>query len=281
MSVPPIVRHVVVSATPEVAYATWTGEIGSWWPLGRFSIYDADNSVAFIGDEIVERSSTGEASTWGTVVTADPPRRLTFTWHPGRSPEAASTVAVDFVPVGEGRTLVRLTHTGWEAFADPVSGREEYRNGWPIVIAGYAAGVPTTEPADQYVWLILGHSPGEAAEGSVSTHPLFQEHRAFLARLADDDVLVAAGPLPDSPGHGQTIIRVPASTVARRVQEAHDDPAVAGDVLVLTVRPWNVVTHASSTGVMTRTTTDTRGATPGRTWDDAASVVRAAIYEEE
>lgn len=137
MTLAPIVREIVVPAPPDVAYAGWTERIGEWWPLPSHSVFEHDNAVAFVDDEIVETSATGETATWGRVIQADPPGRLVLTWHPGRGPESASTVAVDFVAVDDGRTLIRLTHSGWEVFAEPSTAGEDYGQGWPIVLAAY------------------------------------------------------------------------------------------------------------------------------------------------
>ncbi len=245
MTIPPIVRQVVVPASASVAYAAWTQQIAEWWPLQRHSVFKEQNSVAFVGDQIVETSSSGETTTWGTVVAAEPPSRLTFTWHPGHGPERASTVAVDFVPITDERTLVRLTHTGWELFAEPLDAREEYRGGWVGVLDTYRLGLPVVESEEEDVWLILESTPGLAAEGSIFAHPLFAEHLTFIDKLKADGVLIAAGPLPDASGHGQTIIRVPASEAAGYIEAAHDDLSVAGDLLVLRVRPWRVVVSGS------------------------------------
>lgn len=241
MTIPPIVRQIVVPVSASDAYAAWTDQIDQWWPLQRHSVFEHDNSVAFVGDQIVETSSTGETAIWGTLLATEPPGNLTFTWHPGHGPDRASTVAVDFVPIADDRTLVRLTHTGWEVFAEPLDAREDYRGGWIGVLDAYRGALPVTSDEDQDVWLILESTPGLAAEGSVLAHPLFAEHLVFIEKLKADGVLVAAGPLPDSSGHGQTIIRVPAAEAAGYVDAAHDDPAVAGDLLVLRVRPWHVV----------------------------------------
>lgn len=241
MTIAPVIRNVVVSASPDVAYEAWTSHIGDWWPLSRHSVYETDNTVAWIDDEIVETSSTGETSVWGRILESNPPGNLSFTWHPGRGPEAASTVAVDFVPIAEGRTLVRLTHSGWEIFDEPVAARNEYRSGWPTVLAGFRNSVPDGDAADDDVWLVLEHRPGGAVDGSVYAHPLFAEHLRFVGGLKDKGALIAAGPLPDEPGVGQTIIRVPAADAARYIEAAHDDAAVAGDLLVLRVRPWRVM----------------------------------------
>ena len=244
MSIAPVVRQIVVSVAPDAAYAAWTGQIGEWWPLNRHSVYEKDNSVEFVGEEIVETSSKGETSVWGRLLESSPPDKVSFTWHPGRAAECASTVTVDFVPIADGRTLVQLTHSGWEIFDEPAAARDEYRNGWPTVLAGFRDAMPEGAASDEDVWLVLEARPGNVTTGSVFAHPLFAEHLAFIGSLKRKGVLVAAGPLPDDPGAGQTIIRVPAAEAASYVDAAHDDAAVAEDLLVLRVRPWNVMVSA-------------------------------------
>jgi uncharacterized protein YndB with AHSA1/START domain/uncharacterized protein YciI len=243
MTIPPIRRQIVVDATPDRSYRAWHDEIGSWWPLARFSVYETGNTVAFVGDDIVETSATGETNVWGSVLEADPPHRLRFSWHPGSDGERG-VVDVAFSPIGDGRTLVTLEHSGWEAYADLAEeARAEYRGGWPGVLAGFGAHASGPAPAaDGDAWFVLSHTPGAAAgaEG-VFSHPLFAEHAAFLRGLADEGVLIAAGPLPDEPGAGQTVIRVPAARAAEFVARAEADGSVAGDLLVVRVRPWDVM----------------------------------------
>jgi uncharacterized protein YciI len=69
----------------------------------------------------------------------------------------------------------------------------------------------------------------------------FREHVAFLRRLQDRGVLVAAGPFPTS-GEGMTVVRLadPAD-VAEYVRLAYaDDLSVIRGVLQVRVRPWHV-----------------------------------------
>lgn len=55
--------------------------------------------------------------------------------------------------------------------------------------------------------------------------------------------LVAAGPLPDEPGAGMTILRLPGTGQAGRAGElaTRDDASVAAGLLTVTVRPWQVL----------------------------------------
>lgn len=243
MTLPPIRRHLVIRATPEHAYRVFTEGIGTWWPLARFSVYEHHNTVAFEDDAIVERSADGASSVWGRVLAADPPRGLRFTWHPGHDTERGE-VEVTFTPLDESQTLVTLVHSGWETYADAAAeARQEYRNGWPAVLAGFGATAADGDaPPDGLLWFVLSHTAGPAAgpEG-VFAHPLFAEHRGFLASLASDGVLVGAGPLPDEPGAGQTVIRVPAEAASDYLARAEADPSVVGELLVLRARPWNLL----------------------------------------
>ncbi|MFT4284562.1 MAG: SRPBCC domain-containing protein, partial [Protaetiibacter sp.] len=139
MTLTPIRRHLVVRADPDRAYRVFTEQLGTWWPLARHSVYERDNSVAFEGDEIVERSASGASNVWGRVTDADPPHRIAFTWHPGRE-EPRGAVEVTFVPIGEGLTLVTLVHSGWESYGGSArAARDEYRGGWPTVLAAFGA----------------------------------------------------------------------------------------------------------------------------------------------
>jgi uncharacterized protein YndB with AHSA1/START domain len=140
--IPPIRRELLVAASAATAFAVFTEEIGSWWPLGTHAVH-GDGTVAFVDRRIVETSAAGKESIWGTVTDWEPPSRLAFTWHPGYEAERASNVEVTFAPSGE-RTLVTLIHSGWEAFAEPEAAREEYEQGWPAVLQGYADRMSAT-----------------------------------------------------------------------------------------------------------------------------------------
>ena len=207
---PPIRRQVVVPAGAELAFEVFTAEIGRWWPVADLSVYGAGTGVAFEGDRLVERGPDGTESVWGSVLHREPPHRLRLTWHPGAHPAKASEVEVTFAEVSGDLTLVTLEHRGWERFPDPAAARAEYDRGWPRVVAAYLAHVPavaTTEvPAAASaepgagggpVWLALMHTRGPAVRpgGSIFTHPDFAEHLAFLRRLRERGVLVAAGAL--------------------------------------------------------------------------------------
>lgn len=138
MSLPPLRREVVVACDPATAFRLWTEQIGTWWPLARFSCFGADAHVAFEGDRIVETGPNGDRAEWGTVTARRAPDLLTFTWHPGYEAARATTVTVTFTPAPDGKTLVTLVHEGWEAQSDPTGARASYADGW-VTVLGHLA----------------------------------------------------------------------------------------------------------------------------------------------
>ena len=91
-------------------------------------------------------------------------------------------------------------------------------------------------------WFVLRHRPGPAIQegGSVFAHPGFAEHVAFLQRLHESGLLVAAGPLPEEPGAGMTVVRVPAGDVDVHDLATRDDLSVVNGVLSVEVSQWAV-----------------------------------------
>jgi hypothetical protein len=144
-SVPQVHREILVDAGPAVAFDVFTDGIGRWWPLAELSVHgERAATVAFEDGVIVERSTAGEESVWGTVTRWEPPAVVAFSWHPGRPAEDAGQVEVSFTAAGGG-TLVVLRHDGWEAYADPAAARAEYDHGWPMVLGRYGDEVARSD----------------------------------------------------------------------------------------------------------------------------------------
>lgn len=250
----PIRRQVVVPGSTAAAFEVFTTEIGLWWPLVELSVYGAGATVSFRDGRLVEQAPNGAESVWGTVLAWEPDQRLRLTWHPGSDPAKASEVEVRFAELTDGQTLVTLEHRGWERFADPAAARAEYDHGWPQVLADYAghAGQGAASPAaDGPIWLALMHTAGPAlpAGEPVFGQPDFAEHIAFLRRLDERGVLVAAGSL-DGYAEGMTVIQVPdpaeAATYIRLAQE--DDQSVVRGLLQVRARPWHVALTGEGSG---------------------------------
>ena len=249
-AIPPIRREVLVDADPAVAFEVFTAGIGLWWPIAEKSVYGAGGTVAFAGGQIVEQSPDGQRAVWGTVTRWEPPTRVAFTWHPGYAPERASHVEVAFAAAGP-QTLVTLTHTGWDVFADPADARAEYDRGWPIVLDRYQeqAGKRDGEGSGE-TWVALLHRPGPTAprQGPVLEDPRFAEHFAFLTRMREAGYLVAAGPLTDTAAEGMAILRLPGTGQAGHATllATLDDASVVQGLLAVTVRPWQVMLQAQA-----------------------------------
>jgi uncharacterized protein YndB with AHSA1/START domain/uncharacterized protein YciI len=253
-AVPPIRREIVVDADQDTAFEAFTGRIGRWWPVGELSVHGAGSTVEILDGQIVERSTAGETAIWGAVTSWDPPAMLAFTWHPGQPPDRASQVRVTFTDLGE-QTRVRLEHSGWEVFSDPAAARAEYDQGWPQVLECYrdevAIGPDAQTDAEDppaETWVALLHRPGPSApaEGTIFDDPRFAWHVKFLGRMRDAGYLVAAGPLSDEPGAGLTVLRLPGGGQIEKARKlaTEDDQSVAGGLLAVTVRPWQVLLRA-------------------------------------
>jgi uncharacterized protein YndB with AHSA1/START domain/uncharacterized protein YciI len=255
-ALPPIHREVLVNVAPDTAFALFTEQIASWWPLAELSVFGEGATVSFTDGALTERSPGGEAAEWGTVTSWRPPEELSLTWHPGRDGEGASQVTVTFTPAG-AQTLVVIEHSGWEVFADPAAARAEYEHGWPEVLKLYqefadaqeAAAPEPAAAAGDFAWVALLHRPGPAAaDGPVFTQPQFREHVGFLGQMAARGYLVAAGPLTDQDGEGMTILRVPGPDgLAEATRLAtQEDPSVVSEFFTVTVRPWQVMMTAAA-----------------------------------
>ena len=134
-------KSLVVQCSPERAFAVFTREVGSWWPLSQYSIGgDKITEVVFeeqVGGRIFERHADGGEGEWGRVLAWDPPNRFAMSWYPGGTPDKATELEVRFAPDGDG-TRVDLEHTGWEILGDEaVETRGQYDGGWQGVLGHF------------------------------------------------------------------------------------------------------------------------------------------------
>jgi len=130
----PVSMSVVVPLSPERAFALFTSEMGSWWPLRTHSLgeeHAIDCGIEpRVGGDVYESVDDGTRHSWGRVVVWEPPHRVAVTWHPGMPESDAQQVEVRFTAEGDG-THVELEHYGWEVLGDRAAEfREGYANGW-------------------------------------------------------------------------------------------------------------------------------------------------------
>jgi uncharacterized protein YndB with AHSA1/START domain len=144
-SLAPLRKTVVVPVGQARAFELFTAGVEKWWPLATHSVGLADavhlSIPSEIGGLIVETMRDGSTSSWGTVTEWDPPRSLSFTWHPGQPESWAGDIKVRFIPNDAGGTVVELTHSGWERRSDGAAARLGYDSGWEVVVGAYGSAV--------------------------------------------------------------------------------------------------------------------------------------------
>jgi uncharacterized protein YndB with AHSA1/START domain len=130
-----ILVAVRVAASPEDAFAAFTGEIGSWWrPNGLFAFTPRNPGVLAFepgeGGRLVETLASGKVYEIGKVKVWSPPSRLVFGWRQASfAPDQATEVEVRFEAVGE-ETRVTVEHSGW----DSIPAAHVARHGFPDAI---------------------------------------------------------------------------------------------------------------------------------------------------
>jgi uncharacterized protein YndB with AHSA1/START domain len=146
--IPPVVRSTSVSWTPEQAFRRFTSDFASWWPYSTHSIGgELVERLVFecnLGGRIYEQLKDGRRFQWGRITAWDPPRSVSFTWHPSKDESVAQDVEVRFVSEN-GRTRVVLTSTGWEKLgARARKERNGHSVGWGSILDVFAGRFSAT-----------------------------------------------------------------------------------------------------------------------------------------
>ncbi len=141
-ALPPIERSVLVSWEPAAAFDRFTAQFAAWWPWRTHSIgCEEIEKLVFecrVGGRIFEQHKGGRRFQWGMVTAFDPPRSVTFSWHPSRDESTAQEVRIDFAKEGTG-TRVTLTSTNWERWGKGAkAARRGYSLGWGYVLNVWA-----------------------------------------------------------------------------------------------------------------------------------------------
>lgn len=108
---------VNVAVEPEVAFAVFTEEIGSWWlPGPRYRNDGAPSTMTLepkLGGRLLQVYEDGrEPFVFGKLVAWEPPTRLLLEWRLSNfAPDEATEVEVRFAPTETGTSVV-VTHSG-------------------------------------------------------------------------------------------------------------------------------------------------------------------------
>ena len=134
-------KEIWVGLSVESAFKLFTEGIAAWWPLHSHSVgaEQAESCVFenWIGGRIYEVMQGGKQAEWGRVLVYAPPKRLTFSWYPGRDESTAQEVTITFTADRNG-TRLELVHQGWETLGERAQEiRRGYDTGWESVLAEY------------------------------------------------------------------------------------------------------------------------------------------------
>jgi uncharacterized protein YndB with AHSA1/START domain len=121
----PVRKSIVVKASTEKSFATFTSRIGRWWPRSKSigSVPQADVVLEpGVGGRWYERGSDGSECQWGKVLRWEPPERLVLAWQIGADwkfdPALVTEVEVTFTALAPGETRVDIEHRYLERLGD-------------------------------------------------------------------------------------------------------------------------------------------------------------------
>lgn len=146
-SIAPVEKTLTVPATPQQAFALFTGRMADWWPGDRHSVSAMAEGArpeklvfeASPGGAVFEITPDGTRHDWGVIDLWEPPGRFAMTWHPGQPEADATRVEIGFEAVPEG-CRVTLVHSGWDRLGEAARARRDgYDSGWDGVLADFKA----------------------------------------------------------------------------------------------------------------------------------------------
>ncbi|MGC9963007.1 MAG: SRPBCC domain-containing protein [Acidimicrobiales bacterium] len=134
-----------VACPVEHAFAMWTSRISVWWPPDHTVSGETDLVVvleAGVGGRIYERTAGGLEHDWGVVTVWEPPSRLSYLWHLGRTEAEGTDVEITFAPEGATATRIDIEHRGWERLGETAGiWRDRNRVGWETLLPHFAVAI--------------------------------------------------------------------------------------------------------------------------------------------
>lgn len=152
----PVRKSIIVKASAEKSFATFTSRIGHWWPRSK-SIGSAPQADVVlepgVGGRWYERGTDGSECEWGKVLQWEPPGRLLLAWQISSEwkfePTLVTEVEITFTALGAGETRVDIEHRYLERLGDKAARiREAFdsEEGWNGVLKGFAGGLADSHP---------------------------------------------------------------------------------------------------------------------------------------
>jgi uncharacterized protein YndB with AHSA1/START domain len=144
LAIPPtsVKKSAMVSAAPQDVWAAWTtveGATSFFAPAARIEARPGGPYEIWFAPEAPDGSRGSEGC---TVISIDPPKRLSFTWNfPPSIPElrdkgVLARVTVEFLPGSmDGSTLVSLVHDEFPEGEAGEKGRAYFEKAWDTVLA--------------------------------------------------------------------------------------------------------------------------------------------------
>jgi uncharacterized protein YndB with AHSA1/START domain len=126
---------IEIAAPPQKVWTALTDpdQLASWWGSDEeYRTYDWRLELRpGAAWSCQARNASGHLSgVSGTVLEADPPRTLAYTWKPSWQSTPETTVRYTLTPTDRGGTLVEVHHTGFE----DAESRQEHEQGWRRVL---------------------------------------------------------------------------------------------------------------------------------------------------
>src|SRR6516225_5731502 len=136
---PPVVKTVVVKASPERAFQLFATQMGRWWPAGKTIGKSPHVDVVIeprAGGRWFEGDAEGVETDWGKVLAWEPPSRLLLGWQLDSrfayNPDLVTEVELTFTPGAACGAVVTLEHRNLERFGDDAEKvAAQLGGGWP------------------------------------------------------------------------------------------------------------------------------------------------------
>lgn len=153
-AVPPVVKSLIVRASPDRAFETFTSGMHRWWPAAHSLHASSPREAIAIEPRSdgrwFERTRDGVECDWGHVIKWEPPRRLLLAWQIGADwkfdPKLITEVEIRFEAQGPDATRVTLEHRNLERFGartDDTRKALDSDNGWQLGLRQFATLVGT------------------------------------------------------------------------------------------------------------------------------------------